>query len=262
MIRRLGGCAILMIALWGCKGPKLVPTNGELPAMSEKQVIEQLNARPEDERFFRMTAVANYSDSETSQNFRVDARIIRDSIVWLDAMDPILGLKVARLVVFPDSVIFINRMERTYLAGNIPDLQKKFGIPLDFDILQGALMAQPFRRIDSKNGVDVTATDYYHISYRPVMDSLDPGPSMFYYFKLGLPGVSLLTQSISDGMLTLEARYLNFTEVNGLLKPSYMEWLVIPANEQILRLDKINYSIGERPGTPVSIPDNYDRVDP
>jgi hypothetical protein len=84
---------------------------------------------------------ASVSSPSMKQSFRMEVRLLRDSLIWLDVADPILGIKVARALVFKDSVAFISRLNREYFTGNIKGLQERFGFAFDFSDLQAIFYA-------------------------------------------------------------------------------------------------------------------------
>lgn len=114
--------------------------------------------------------MGSYDDGSSSQSFRLEIRILHDSIIWLDVADPILGIKVARAIVYQDSVAFVNRLEKEYFTGNVAELQKRFKLDFGFETLQGILSANNLFPINEKD---------FELYYRPgayLLSDFNPDP--------------------------------------------------------------------------------------
>lgn len=77
------------------------------------------------------------------QGFKIDLRHRSDSVIWVDVSANLLGIKVARLMVTPDSVHFYNKLDKTYLTGSVADLQKLVDGPVGFSDLQAMITGRP-----------------------------------------------------------------------------------------------------------------------
>jgi hypothetical protein len=63
---------------------------------------------------------------------------LRDSAIWISVKK--LGVEGARVLITPDSVGIINRMDQTYMVVPLSDLMRTYGIPGDFEVLQRLLI--------------------------------------------------------------------------------------------------------------------------
>ena len=70
-------------------------------------------------------------------------RIKKDSLIWV-SVTPALGIEAARILITPDSVKMLNRIEMTYFAGDIKNMNKMFKTNIDFDMLQSLLVGNDF----------------------------------------------------------------------------------------------------------------------
>jgi Domain of unknown function (DUF4292) len=66
-------------------------------------------------------------------------RIRKDSIIWASVV-PALGIEVARLRITPDSVHLVNRLNKTYFAGDYTLLREKFKVDVNFAMVQALLL--------------------------------------------------------------------------------------------------------------------------
>ena len=75
--------------------------------------------------------------SKVSSNLSL--RIRKDSIIWASVV-PGLGIEIARLRITPDSVHLVNRLNKTYFAGDYAVLREKFKVDVTFAMVQALLL--------------------------------------------------------------------------------------------------------------------------
>lgn len=96
---------------------------------------------------FSFTSLSAKLDCEahmdsTEQKFDVNLRIKRDSMIWLNITDPVLGIRVARAIITPDSVKFVNFFSNPNkcFQGDFAYISKMLNTDLDYDIIQAILV--------------------------------------------------------------------------------------------------------------------------
>lgn len=89
-----------------------------------------------------------FANEEKNLNASADFRIRKDSIIWV-SVSPGLGIEAARGIITHDSIIFINRLEKTYQAKSMAELSKKFNFNLNYSLIQAALLGNLLLPIDS-----------------------------------------------------------------------------------------------------------------
>ena len=75
-------------------------------------------------------------DSEQSANFNL--RIKRDSAIWLSGS--LLGIEGVRALLTPDSVRVVNRLQKTYFAGDYAYLGQLLNVPVSYKQMQDILL--------------------------------------------------------------------------------------------------------------------------
>ncbi|WP_400193352.1 DUF4292 domain-containing protein [Hymenobacter sp. B81] len=68
----------------------------------------------------------------------VNLRMRKDSVIWLSAS--LLGIEGVRAIITPDSVQVINKLEKTFYAGNFTYLSRQFNVPVTFAQVQALLL--------------------------------------------------------------------------------------------------------------------------
>ena len=75
-------------------------------------------------------------------------RIKRDSAIYI-SIAPLLGIEIARVLITPDSVSMINRIENTYYTGNMGVINNMLNTHLDFYMLQALLTGNDFKHFST-----------------------------------------------------------------------------------------------------------------
>jgi hypothetical protein len=134
----------LTVFLWvGCSSKKkLAVDEADVDELGLIVSIETANAKPQS---VHARGKGSFKGMGFNQGFKVDLRHQLDSIIWVDVSAAMLGIKVARVMITPDSVFFYNKLEKTYLKSTVSDLQKLLGGPVSFDDLQAMLTGRPLR---------------------------------------------------------------------------------------------------------------------
>jgi Domain of unknown function (DUF4292) len=87
-------------------------------------------------------------------------RYRRDSLIWVSIKK--FGFEGARAKITKDSVLMVNYIQSNYIAENLNYLEKKYGLPADFNTVQNILLGNPIFLTDKsklKMERDATTND-------------------------------------------------------------------------------------------------------
>lgn len=140
----------VLLAAGSCRSKKQVEGN-TVTTTPNNCGLENKNARTLSAEMkgkeFSFTSLSAKLDCEahmdsTDQKFDVNLRIKRDSIIWLNITDPVLGIRVARAIITPDSVKFVNFFSNPNkcFQGDFAYISKMLNTDLDYDIIQAILV--------------------------------------------------------------------------------------------------------------------------
>ena len=135
----------LVLTFFACKTAKKVPeTPSPAPvstALTAASVLQKMTANSVD--FERMNGDAGIDYKGKPMNVSVSSgvRWRRDSVIWMNVKK--MGFNVARVQVTRDSAFVVNYLQSNYVAKNISYVEKNFGVPLDFAMLQDILLGNP-----------------------------------------------------------------------------------------------------------------------
>jgi hypothetical protein len=109
-----------------------------------KNVFQRIQANRIEYKTFSAKIKVHYQESDGKDNdFTAYLLMIKDSIIWVRISSTIIDYEAFRLMITPDSVKLINRLDKTYQLRSANYLQEVIHIPLDFKTLQDLLIGNP-----------------------------------------------------------------------------------------------------------------------
>ena len=93
--------------------------------------------------WFGAKASVNSDINNQTNSFSANLRIKKDSAIWI-SISPALGIEVARALITPDSLKFINRINGTFFRGDYKYLNELFQIEVNFKMIQAILLGNAY----------------------------------------------------------------------------------------------------------------------
>jgi hypothetical protein len=102
-------------------------------------IIAKIDVKPAeiDFKYLNIKSKVDFSAGGEVQSFPVNIHIKKDSIIWLSI---VVGLEGARGIITKDSVIFLDRLHRTYYKYDFASLSKQFNFNINYDLVQSILI--------------------------------------------------------------------------------------------------------------------------
>ncbi|HVD99651.1 MAG TPA: DUF4292 domain-containing protein [Cytophagaceae bacterium] len=120
-----------------CRRP---PVASPLPPVDTVDVeLNKFKVNEIDFTYFHFKSKVEYTDGAESQNFTVNGRIKKDSIIWL-SITPGLGIEAARCVILKDSVFLLDRLHGKNYSYGFDFINNSFKTDLTFANLQALLL--------------------------------------------------------------------------------------------------------------------------
>lgn len=107
-----------------------------------KDSITSLINTPVNFTTFYGKAKADFSSDVASGNATVYIRMQKDSVIWISITGP-LNIEGARVLITPDSVKIINKLEGTIQLSSIKHLQQITRLPFSFSDFQNIILGKP-----------------------------------------------------------------------------------------------------------------------
>ncbi|MCB0754846.1 MAG: DUF4292 domain-containing protein [Flavobacteriales bacterium] len=142
---------LLVMALasfvYGCKTSKLASTPSGLPQITTQALLDSVN----NNSFSLMSAklAVSHSNAKGTQNFGARIRVKKDSVIWL-SVTPALGIEAVRVVITPDSIKMVNRIEQKYFVESFEKTNELLQLQLTYSVLQSVLLGEFVPVYDNK----------------------------------------------------------------------------------------------------------------
>lgn len=112
-------------------------------AAIKESIFARLNSNHVDFRFFSSKIKVDYTDAKGKNiNATAFVRMKKDSLIWLSVTGP-LGIEGYRVMVKPDTVIIMDKLEKTISYKTVAYLREMIKLPVDFYTLQDLLLGNP-----------------------------------------------------------------------------------------------------------------------
>jgi len=214
-------------------------------------------------QWFGAKVSVNSDINNQTNAFSANLRIKKDSAIWI-SISPALGIEVARALITPDSLKFINRINGTFFKGDYRYLNELLQIEVNFKMIQAILLGNVYLHYsieqyisDRENTELVLST----IKKRRIRREID----------LEIP--QILTQeiwfsSLQNKIVRMEMQdyrpvrkftvnYLQFEKVDELSMPNKLI-ITAQADKQVkIDLEYSRMTINKELNLPFNIPEDY-----
>lgn len=193
-----------------------------------------------------------YQDSK-DKNYEVNAiiRMRKDSIIWV-SINAILGIEAFRVLITPDTVTVLNKLEKTIKYHRFDYLKNVTNLPVDFSTLQDLIVGNP------------VFLDSNIVAFRQdnSMTSLTTVGGQFRNFATFLNmDLTLLRSKLDDVNLTgsrsAELNYLDYEKLGAYKFPGSRSITVSDRNRLDVHLEFKQNQFDQILSYPFSIPGNY-----
>ncbi len=198
------------------------------------------------------------SSTQDFDNTNVNIRIKKDSLIWLSVTG--VGFEVARGMITPDSIVFVDKFHKEYFVFTYAQLSKQYNFDLNFKLLQSIIIGNlPFAPAsDAKFYKENDFVVLHQENARIVLDNYIDEKNL----KLQkLKAVEVPTKN------TFVLNYEDFKDVSGFLFP-FGSLINLDVQSQkdkqfyqtMMRIkhNKVELT-SKNPGFPFSIPSSYTR---
>ncbi len=128
----------LLLMFYACKAPEEIIRAGKVKAMSASRIIKNVEENAfEYEELSIKRIKCQYHDKEGKTSFRANLKSLNGEKIMLSIFK--LNVAVGRLYLTPDSVKYINYMDKNYFLDDYSFLSNLLNIDLDFETVQSIL---------------------------------------------------------------------------------------------------------------------------
>ena len=210
-----------------------------------------------------------FDNLETKFNVKVDGdnniglkgqlRMHNDSVIWI-SVSLKLGIEVARVMITEDSVKFINRTNKTYLAESINNFKERLPSEATIDFVQDLLVGNDI--LLSKNDKFKVTIDNNNYKLESDRNTFWVMPKTFKIKSGQLSAISSQRSTVNGQRSTVEISYDNFQYVNGNLLPTK---IILDTKDEFginLEIDYSEVKVGEKLEFPFNISKKFNKIKP
>lgn len=232
------------------------PSRADSLAADSVRKVQALFARIDSNRIrfetFSAKVKVEYKDSkDKSLDFSAFIRMRKDSIVWVSVVAA-LGVEAFRVLIRPDSVMIMDKLEKTIKYTTVPDLQRITQLPFDFTTLQQLIAGNPL----------YVEGEVQSFREEPDMVSMFlAGASFRHLMSFLRPDLTLSRSQLDDADLlrkrTAQLDYQEYTPTAGRLFPALRRISLTDQQTLDLKLEFRQVEFDMPQSYPFSIPRNY-----
>lgn len=269
-----GRCFLLLLVTTlffaGCKNKQEVTERrGILNFRNTETLVSKMQENEFKTEWLSLKLAVAFESEDASDSFKMYVRMKKDSVMWISAT--YYAVEVARFLVTPDSIKFMDRKDDKYYAGGIGFIKDSFNLDFNFESLQALLLGNSIGIDDSTKIRSYSKKDYYQLSslkkglFRRAEGRMEKGEDVSYSNWLDPVTFKIARISIFDVRTsrTMEASYSQFEELIGQLFPRKIDMKIMNAGKTTtvdIEYLKANsegpYKLSFR------IPEKYERITP
>lgn len=263
VLMTLGLLSLILLSSTGCKTSRgLTHENVRIKSRSGKYLLKKLNDHRVGADWLSAKAKVVFRSEEETRRFISYVRVQRDSLIWMNFKKT--GVEAARMLIRPDSIFIIDRLNNQYAQGSLEDLRQRFELPFRdlpdhelFRYLQEVFFGNPvFFRVRELNAD--TSRGLYYLQ----------GEAQQLKSEYWLSGHSheLLEMAFTDLRAQRQAvfRFDNHQPVEGKQNFAYFRNIIFNSPEAggvSLEMDFKQVELDVPKTIRFEIPDHYERVE-
>ncbi len=130
---------IVVCCFISCKSVEKIAVRKDLPAITEGRLFKNIDtAQLEYNSLYSKKMDISISRNGKRDNLKGALKIRRDSFIWMSLTAP-LGIEVARVLLTPDSVKFIDSYKKRYFFTDYQYFDDRFDLKINFSCIQKLL---------------------------------------------------------------------------------------------------------------------------
>lgn len=216
-------------------------------------IIDSLNKDKINFKTFSAKAKVQYEDRNGKQpDFIAFIRLQKDSLLWVSISSTFLGIEAFRLYITPDTLVILNKLDKTVEYHSFRYVESIAHIPLDFSLLQNILIGNPvyvgdsivsYRQTESQILIG-TVGDYFK-------NLLTISTGNFHLERIKLDDIDL-SKNRTAGLL-----FDNYEKNTNFDFSTYREINVSEKSKVDIRILFKQYEFNKELSFPFNIPRNY-----
>ncbi len=196
-------------------------------------------------------------------NFKANLRMKKDSVIWI-SVSYALGFEIARMKLTPDTLLMINRLNKTYHSESYASISRLIGMDVPFESFQDMLTGNmplieaeynwESDTLDNMNVIRDKAEEHSGQVYqKSVIQEFRLDPETFKLRKVRIEQLKPQNRLVSF-------EYYDFQTIPGNSYPAIIEAVFFDGSRTKLQMTYKSMEYGEKLRFPFSISSKYDRI--
>jgi hypothetical protein len=229
-----------------------VPLPGFDSAKVKADIFARVNSNKIDFKYFSGKIKVDYTDQKGKEvSPTVFVRIKKDSVIWL-SVTGLLGVEGFRLLVKPDTVIIMDKLDKKVSYKSVSYLQELIKLPVDFSTLQDLLIG---------NAVFFPPNIVSYSAKENTLLALSVGDFFKHLITIDTSDNRILHSKLDDVQelrnRTCSINMGDYNKMQGRLFSNSREITVTEKTQVQIKLDYKQASFDEPQSFPFNIPKNY-----
>ncbi len=148
----------LLILAAGCRVTR--HAGGRTSKLAPEEVLQRVHEAEFQYQTLTAKLKIDYTSAEKHQAFKGNLRVIRDSAVWM-SIAPAFGVELARVLITPDSIRFLDRINKKYAVEPIENAERIYRAPIDFTLLESLISGNLAYGEMEITGMEIDTAFYY-----------------------------------------------------------------------------------------------------
>jgi N-acetyl-beta-hexosaminidase len=214
---------------------------------------------------------ANFTRNKKTTQLSGQIRIHKDSVIWI-SITPMLGIEMARFLLTPDSIKYLNRINTSYLVKEFKFINQMLNKTLDFDMAQAFITGNDFSLYETNTFKAAIENREYKLSTSNRLKLKRFVRRSEEEISIPLQSIWLEPESFKITRVMLKeaerdsrkfvAEYNSFEQVDGQRIPVQMEYKIETDEEKIqMKIEFSKVLIDQDISFPFSVPENYSGIE-
>jgi hypothetical protein len=216
--------------------------------------FDRLEKNGIDFKTFSAKMKVNYEGGDgKGYDFTAFIRMKKDSIIWV-RVDAILGIEAFRILITPDSVKILNKLDKVLILRSVNYVQEIAKVPLDFKTIQDLLIGNP---------IYLDSNIVFYRNEAAGISLLSVGQLFKNYITLNKNDYTVKHAKLDDVDVmrarTCDLTYGDYEQRDTLHFSTYRKISIAEKSKLDIELSFKQYNFNEILNFPFPIPKNYKR---
>lgn len=282
------------LTIMSCKTKRAVEKSPLFP-LSENALLDLVEQNSFEYKSFSSKLSVSADMPAQKGSFKVNMRMQKDSAIWM-SVTPALGIEAVRVLIEPDTLMFINKMKDQYFAGGYSAIDSLLQYATKFEFLENLLVGNAVE-IESNEKYNSVVDELYYVLQtkvkrkvkKAIETSIKPNKRDSIYGEILKPKkFDKATEKLDDQDLIVkryyirasdfkisrvniddlqygrfvEISYSNFEDFDGQVLPLKISITIrTPTEKSNIVIEHSRMKVNESQSYPFKIPSSYEPID-